>query len=70
MCLKDLTLLQELAAAVETDLPMTEQAHATFDRAANLYGLDAGELHVAKRIEDDAQLSFRLEGDWVPHWEA
>lgn len=24
---------------------------------------------VAKRIEDDAGLSFRLDGDWTPPWE-
>ena len=49
---------------------MTDAAAATFDRAAERYGRDVGELHVAKRIEDDASLSFRLDGDWVPHWEA
>ena len=70
LCMKDLGLTMELANNVSTDLPMTEQANATFARAAGRYGEDAGELHVAKRIEDDAQLSFRLEGDWVPHWEA
>jgi len=26
-------------------------------------------LHVAKRIEDDTGLSFRLEGEWTPPWE-
>jgi len=24
---------------------------------------------VAKRIEEDAQLSFQMEGDWTPPWE-
>ena len=70
LCLKDLGLTMELAQNIGTDLPMTEQANATFARAAGRYGEDVGELHVAKRIEDDAQLSFRLEGDWIPHWEA
>ena len=70
LCLKDLGLIDELSNFVGTDLPMTEQAHATFRRAKERYGSDAGELHVAKRIEDDAQLSFRLAGDWTPHWEA
>ena len=69
LCLKDLGLTMELAGRVGADLPMTEQAHATFRRAADRYGVDAGELHVAKRIEDDADLSFRLDGDWIPHWE-
>lgn len=69
LCLKDLGLVAELASNVGTDLPMTEAAHATFARAAERYGNDVGELHVAKRIEDDANLSMRLTGDWVPHWE-
>ena len=70
LCMKDLGLTMELAANVGADLPMTERAQETFARATERYGPDVGELHVAKRIEDDAQLSFRLEGDWVPHWEA
>lgn len=69
LCMKDLGLTMELANNVGTDLPMTEQAQATFARATERYGEDVGELHVAKRIEDDAQLSFELDGDWVPHWE-
>ena len=48
---------------------MTDAATATFARAADRYGADAGELHVARRIEEDANLSFRMEGDWTPPWE-
>ena len=70
LCMKDLGLTMELSENVATDLPMTSRAYETFERATERYGSDVGELHVAKRIEDDAQLSFRLEGDWVPHWEA
>lgn len=70
LCMKDLGLTMELADNVATDLPMTIRAQETFQRATERYGGDVGELHVAKRIEDDAQLSFRLDGDWVPHWEA
>lgn len=69
LCLKDLGLLAELNADVGADLPMTVAAHDTFQRAADTYGDDVGELHVARRIEDEAGLSMRLEGDWVPHWE-
>ena len=69
LCLKDLGLLAELSENVSADLPMTAAAHDTFANAADRYGEDAGELHVAKRIEDDAGLSMRLDGDWVPHWE-
>lgn len=70
LCMKDLGLTMELASNVGTDLPMTEQAQATFARATERYGSDVGELHVAKRLEDDTGLSFRMDGDWVPHWEA
>lgn len=69
LCLKDLGLIQELNAPIETSFPMTDAAHATFQNAADRYGKDVGELHVAKQIEDDAQLSFRLDGDWTPPWE-
>lgn len=70
LCMKDLGLTMELANNVGTDLPMTERAYETFERAADRYGPQVGELHVAKRIEDDSELSFRMDGDWVPHWEA
>jgi len=69
LCNKDLSLIGELATTLGTDLPMTETASATFARATERYGSDVGELHVAKRIEDDAGLSFRLDGDWTPPWE-
>ena len=70
LCLKDLGLIDKLSSNVGADLPLTESAQATFELAAERYGRDVGELHVAKRIEDDAGLSFRLEGSWVPPWEA
>ncbi len=69
LCLKDLGLIQELAAPIGGELPMTDAAQGAFKVAAERYGADQGELHVAKRIEDDADLSFRLDGDWTPHWE-
>lgn len=69
LCLKDLGLIGELSDEVGTDLPMTEAATTTFARAADRYGPDVGELHVAKRIEDDADISMRLDGHWIPHWE-
>jgi len=69
LCAKDLRLTNVLAENVDAELPMTAAATGAFSRAIERYGEDVGELHVAKRIEDDANLSFRLEGDWVPHWE-
>ena len=69
LCVKDLGLIAELSTNVGTDLPLTAQAMAVFAAAADRYGADQGELHVAKRIEDDTGLSFRLEGEWTPPWE-
>ena len=69
LCNKDLGLISELSAALGTDLPMTEAAANTFARATDRYGPDVGELHVARRIEDETGLSFRLDGDWTPPWE-
>ena len=69
LCLKDLGLVEELQASVDSDMPMTDAAHKAFAVAADRYGSDVGELHVAKRLEDDLGLSFRLEGDWTAPWE-
>jgi hypothetical protein len=48
---------------------MTAAAHGVFEDAAERYGRNVGELHVAKRLEDDNQLSFRIDGDWVAPWD-
>ena len=69
LCLKDLRLIQELNRNVRAALPMTTAAEGAFVLAASRYGAGAAELHVARRIEDDAGISMRLEGNWVPPWE-
>ncbi|MEK7423413.1 MAG: NAD(P)-dependent oxidoreductase [Actinomycetota bacterium] len=69
LCMKDLGLIGELGENVGASLPMTAAATATFGLACERYGADAAELHVARRIEDDAGLSMRLDGDWTPPWE-
>ena len=48
---------------------MTTAARDAFALATGRYGPDAAELHMAKRIEDDAKFSMRLEGSWTPPWE-
>ena len=67
--MKDLMLIGELAGNLGVELPMTSAATAAFRSALERYGPDAAELHVARRIEDDAGISLRLEGDWTPPWE-
>ena len=69
LCVKDLALLSDLELSVDADLPVTAAARTAFERAAARYGLDAGEMCVARRIADDARMSMQLEGDWTPHWE-
>lgn len=69
LCMKDLMLIGELAGNLGVELPMTSAATAAFRSALERYGPDAAELHVARRIEDDAGISLRLEGDWTPPWE-
>lgn len=70
LCLKDLGLLGELQEGVDAELVMTDAARSVFAAAGERYGTDVGELHVAKRLEDDTGLSFRVPGDWTPPWEA
>lgn len=69
LCRKDLTLIHELQQDISAELPLTDAARGAFNRALGRYGPGAPELTVAKVIEDDAQLSFRLDGDWVAPWE-
>jgi 3-hydroxyisobutyrate dehydrogenase/2-hydroxy-3-oxopropionate reductase len=69
LCLKDLGLIAELGKEVRATLPMTDAARGAFQAAADRYGADAAELHVARRIEDEAGLSMRLAGNWTPPWE-
>jgi len=70
LCMKDLGLIGALGQKVGASLPMTEAATVAFRIAHERYGASAAELHVAKRIEDDAGISMRLEGEWRPPWEA
>ncbi len=70
LCLKDLGLIAELEERVEAPLPMTAAARAAFAEAGRRYGTDAGEMNVARRIEDDCGLSMRLPGDWPAPWES
>ena len=69
LCLKDLNLIQDLSSEVKTELPMTKTANSIFEKAADQYGRDVGEMNVTRMLEDQSGLSFRLEGEWTPPWE-
>ena len=70
LCLKDLDLIQTLSSQVDTELPMTKTANSVFEKAADRYGRDVGEMNVTRMLEDLSGLSFRLEGEWTPPWES
>ena len=65
-----MNLIQSLSSQVETELPMTKTANSVFEKAADQYGRDAGEMNVTRMLEDQSGLSFRLEGEWIPPWES
>lgn len=69
LCLKDLGLISELQQELDVALPITEAAHGAFAAAADRYGPAVGGLHVAKALEDDLGISFRLDGEWTAPWE-
>jgi 3-hydroxyisobutyrate dehydrogenase-like beta-hydroxyacid dehydrogenase len=69
LCLKDLSLIEELMVSVGTRSELTQATYARFREAAERYGEDAGEMTVCKVIEDDAGVELRVAGDWVKPWE-
>jgi 3-hydroxyisobutyrate dehydrogenase-like beta-hydroxyacid dehydrogenase len=69
LCLKDLSLIDELVQAVGTRSELTQATYARFREAAERYGENAGEMTVCKLIEDDAGVELRVAGDWIPPWE-
>lgn len=69
LCLKDLSLIQELMDRVGTTNTLTEATHERFREAGRRYGTGAGEMTVCKVIEDDAGIDLRVAGDWQKPWE-
>ncbi|RBW53756.1 NAD(P)-dependent oxidoreductase [Ruegeria sp. A3M17] len=69
LCQKDLGLIVEACDDAGTAAPATRLVCTQFEAAREKYGGDKGELHVVKLEEDNAGVSLRLDGDWIPHWE-
>lgn len=69
LCLKDLSLIDELVQAMGTRAELTQATYTRFREAADRYGENAGEMTVCKLIEDDAGVELRVAGDWVAPWE-
>ena len=68
LCLKDLTLIDELVRETGTRAELTQATYDRFREAAERYGEDAGEMSVCRLIEEDAGVSLRVEGDWTAPW--
>lgn len=69
LCLKDLSLIDELVQETGTRSELTQATYARFREAAARYGEDAGEMTVCKLIEEDAGVALRVAGAWVAPWE-
>lgn len=59
LCNKDLGLIVETAERLGIDIPMTRLAQARFAEATQRYGAAAAELHVARLVEEQADLLLR-----------
>lgn len=70
LALKDLELIQNLVAEHGTRSELTQACHSRFREAAERYGSNAGEMTVCKLIEDDANVSLQVSGEWLAPWEA
>ena len=70
LCLKDLSLIEELMVDTGTRDELTRATHERFKEAGRRYGMGAGEMTVCKLIEDDAGVDLRVAGDWLAPWEA
>lgn len=69
LCLKDLALCDTLARRGGVPTPIGDAVADRFRQAAAAYGEQAGELHVAKLLEEAAGTDLRLDGDFTPHWQ-
>lgn len=68
LCLKDLSLIEELLLETGSRYELTRATHDRFREAGQRYGMGAGEMTVCKVIEDDAGIDLRVPGDWVEPW--
>lgn len=69
LCLKDLGLCQQMATEGGVPTPLGDVTRSRFELAAAAYGEKAGELHVAKLLEDAVGTDLRLDAEFTPHWE-
>jgi 3-hydroxyisobutyrate dehydrogenase len=59
LCVKDLTLINEVAQSQGYDLKMGGLAKSLFEEAMQTYGDEAGELHVVRLLEERVGLLLR-----------
>ena len=69
LCVKDLDLIRGLAEHLGAPLELGALTHALFSKARKSYGGEAGELSVARQLEEAAGVDLRVAGNWTPPWE-
>ena len=63
-----LGLIEQMMDETGTRGELTRATHDRFAEAYRRYGKDAGEMSVCRLIEEDAEVSLRVAGDWVAPW--
>lgn len=69
LVMKDLELIEDFLDDTGVDAEITRTMHRRFRLACERYGSDAGEMSVCRLLEDDSEVSLRVDGDWVPPWQ-
>ena len=69
LCLKDLSLIDEMLKETGIRCELTRATHDRFREASERYGMSAGEMTVCKVIEDDAGIDLRVAGEWTAPWQ-
>ena len=68
LCCKDLDLIVRLAGSRNVPVDFSHLAQQKFERAREVFGGTAGELHVCKLIEDATGTPLQVAGDWGAPW--
>lgn len=69
LSLKDLRLVDELAARLNVPIELGRLVQSIFARTKSQYGGDHGVLHVVKQLEDSTGVSLHVPGAWPAPWE-
>lgn len=69
LCLKVLTLIDDLIKQTGTRPELAQAAYARFRAATARCGQAADEMSVCRLIEENAGVELRVAADWIAPWE-